>query len=322
MNLLEEPAGHAVRLLALNCLDQAAAAAERLDVPDDTHALHDFRVSLRRLRSLIQIYRVHFHGSIPELFEARLQRLMQRTNPARDHEVHLAWLQAQRSALPRTQHAGLNWLIEEIAAMPDKAGKPTRLRKRFARIDSGLRDHLADRSEDALLHDEQDSRFAEAFRDVVRQASKAVAKRAAAVTDAENARALHKLRIAGKRLRYAMEPLREEVAAIEKPLQACRRMQDLLGAMQDASNLSTLLAHVIEQAAAERARMRLADALAGRKRAVADYHNALVTLARLARDERLTHFAAFKKEFLRGGLKRLLAQVEALGTALGEGVPA
>ena len=61
--LLARPAAEATRLIALGYLDDASAAATRLDDPEDEEALHDFRVALRRLRSTLRAYRPQLRES-------------------------------------------------------------------------------------------------------------------------------------------------------------------------------------------------------------------------------------------------------------------
>src|SRR3970040_32067 len=55
--LLLQPVEQAVCRIALTHLDAARAAHERLKGASDTDALHDFRVALRRLRSVLRAYR-------------------------------------------------------------------------------------------------------------------------------------------------------------------------------------------------------------------------------------------------------------------------
>ena len=55
--LLHLPRREAVRLLALQQLGQARSTALRLDDETDSEALHDFRVALRRLRSIVKAWK-------------------------------------------------------------------------------------------------------------------------------------------------------------------------------------------------------------------------------------------------------------------------
>ena len=78
-NLLERPVQEGARLIALAFLDDASAALPRLDDADDTEALHDFRVSIRRMRSTLRAYRRHLKGSHPRRLSRWLRKLQQAT---------------------------------------------------------------------------------------------------------------------------------------------------------------------------------------------------------------------------------------------------
>ncbi|MCB9543646.1 MAG: CHAD domain-containing protein, partial [Myxococcales bacterium] len=55
--LLDLPVGLAARRVARSFLDEARAAAARLDDPDDPESLHDFRVAIRRQRATLRAWR-------------------------------------------------------------------------------------------------------------------------------------------------------------------------------------------------------------------------------------------------------------------------
>ena len=79
--LLLQPVGQAVCRIALTHLDAARAAHERLKDASDTEALHDFRVALRRLRSVLRAYRPWLKN-IPRKLRRRLRtRPMSRATP-------------------------------------------------------------------------------------------------------------------------------------------------------------------------------------------------------------------------------------------------
>jgi CHAD domain-containing protein len=101
-DVLDLPAPHGTRLVALTLLDAAAAARRKLDEGVDPEALHDFRVALRRLRSWLRAFRPHLKGSVRGKERRRLQALADATGASRDAEVHLEWLREQRRrATPR-----------------------------------------------------------------------------------------------------------------------------------------------------------------------------------------------------------------------------
>ena len=90
--LLERSPEETSRRLCLGLLAEGAEALDRLGEGDD-EALHDFRVSLRRLRSIIRAYRPFLKGSKPRKLRKRLGALASSTNVARDAEVQIVWLE-------------------------------------------------------------------------------------------------------------------------------------------------------------------------------------------------------------------------------------
>src|SRR5688500_209800 len=100
-DLLTRPAAEAARLVARERLDAATAALERCvqasaEAPE---ALHDFRVALRRLRSVVRAYRPYLQRSAPKGVRRRLRKVTDNTNAGRDAEVLLDWLRVQYQAL-------------------------------------------------------------------------------------------------------------------------------------------------------------------------------------------------------------------------------
>src|SRR5712691_4551034 len=129
---LQRPVMEVARQLALGLLADAAQARERLNRPGDAEALHDFRVGLRRVRSVLRAYRPHLKGSTPRKLRRRLKQLAQASGASRDLEVHLAWLAEQKPSLRYGQRVGLAWLLR-------------RLRSAKRAADTGLADQIARR---------------------------------------------------------------------------------------------------------------------------------------------------------------------------------
>ena len=63
-DLLSRSEEEGARRLALKALSAARAAERRLDDRSDPEALHDFRVAIRRLRSLLRAYKPQLESSI------------------------------------------------------------------------------------------------------------------------------------------------------------------------------------------------------------------------------------------------------------------
>ncbi len=141
---LDRPADEACRRLAREHLELAAAACGRLSDPEDTEALHDFRVALRRLRGTLRAFSKPLDGSVGKKWVQRISDLAGRTGDGRDAEVALAWVEAQRPHLNWRQRRGLDWYAERLGERKER-GYAKALRgvpDRFAKLAGRLRSRL------------------------------------------------------------------------------------------------------------------------------------------------------------------------------------
>ena len=99
--------------------------------------------------------------------------------------------------------------------------------------------------------------FSRATADLVLQASSKLQRRLACIRSAQDPKRSHRARIAGKRLRYLIEPLRGSSPAWGRCVGALKGLQDTLGELHDMHVISAELAAVIEGLASDEARRRL-----------------------------------------------------------------
>jgi len=225
------PPRHGVRAWAASLFSEAQAAAARLDEGSDTEALHDFRVSLRRLRSMLRAFRTELDPPIPKELLRRLKKIAAATGSGRDAEVQAAYLKSWENGFP-----------------PAKRGKIRRLRKRLeARreqdssrgVDLARKDFQAMKAElDSALNPEVGaqaggSSFSEVLGALVVEAASELRFRLDRIRSAEDEKRCHRARICGKRLRYLMEPLRKRSAAWNRGLRSLKTLQDILGELHD-----------------------------------------------------------------------------------------
>jgi CHAD domain-containing protein len=210
----------------LRALDiRVVDAIPRVLSSEDEEAVHDLRVVLRRTRTVLEIGRSVLGRFQADEVRAALRDVQRTTGALRDEEVLLelvtslgvdrpdvqAWIHARRrrekrlrSALRRVLRSGdLDHGREMVAAMLAFRVKPSR-----------------------------DRRLTKFARRAVFEARRGVGRRAGA--SPEDARALHRLRMAYKRLRYTVETLADalphDLAALAEP---AARMQSRLGSLHD-----------------------------------------------------------------------------------------
>ncbi|HWC75211.1 MAG TPA: CHAD domain-containing protein [Gemmatimonadales bacterium] len=232
--LLDRPAVEAAGVVALRYLDDAAAAAARLTDARDAEALHDFRVSVRRLRVTLRAY-PGLHEGIPRKYRRRLRKLVRATNPVRDAEAQLAWFRDRSGQFTATQRAALGALRSRLRARRRRAQTRTHLglQQRFTKLERKIRRALAALRSHAGTHEAP-------FRAIVAATlikyAMDLRKRlaGASVTSAAD---LHATRIAAKRLRYLLEPVEQSLVNGDQLIARLKRLQDVFGSLTDAHEL-------------------------------------------------------------------------------------
>ena len=227
MDLLQQRAPTAVRSLLLKLLDAAAHCADRLTDSDDSEALHDFRVALRRLSANQRAYRAPLGGKQGKA----VRRLARTTNAARDREVQLDWLRLQRKESAAHAHADLDVLIGKLERAHDDERERAypQWQSAFAELAVKLRRRL----EGVPPDDATQESFAivagvqlQALGDKLRQGL-------AAIEAQGDDAAVHAARITGKLLRYLLEPLTGAVPGVPLLVKRLKTLQDLLGEIHD-----------------------------------------------------------------------------------------
>jgi len=232
--LLALPLEQVVRRLALAQLNAAAKAYTRVAGRGDAEALHDFRVALRRLRSLLRAY-APWYDPVPKSLRKRLRRLARATNAARDAEVQIEWLRRTPPRLKAGARFGLARLLARLTEHQRTAHRAVRkvVRKEFAAIEPRLR---------AALHTRKHGRdtvacagvtFAQATDERLSSYCAEFAADLAGIGSAADQDEIHATRIGGKRLRYLLEPLRGSVPGAATQVKTMKAFQDRFGELND-----------------------------------------------------------------------------------------
>jgi CHAD domain-containing protein len=296
-DLLQRPAQEAARRVALRRLDEAVAAAPRLAEAQDGEALHDFRVALRRLRSALRALRPLLEEAVPKPERRRLRRLAEATGAARDAEVAAAWLRCAEPTLIDGARPAAKRLAAWLGERAEEGyGEARRAAEKFPRLAERLRRRLASYQIEEPGND--GNRFGAAAAGLLREHAMALAEALDEVEGAASETEIHRARIAGKRLRYFLEPL-QAVAPRAKPLlERLKSFQDAAGQLHDGHVLATILRREAKRLGTGRGRMALARAL------------------KRAQEER---FAELEAGWLRGRAGPFLEEVEELAVRLERG---
>jgi CHAD domain-containing protein len=302
-DLLARPAGEAVRRLALAELARAERARDGLLAGDDPEALHDFRVALRRLRSHLRAYRSEVGSAVGRKLLRRLRDLAAATNPGRDAEVQVAWLDEVVPTLAPGARRGGTWLRERLAHRRDEAYRALEREviHDFARLAARLRERLARLEVDLDEGAARGEPLADAARDRIGEHLASLRHHLAAVHGPQDEDEAHAARIEAKRLRYLLDPLVAWLAKLKRPLARLRELQDLLGEWNDTRVLAEEVTRALEEIEAQRARRLLEATLAATagesppRSAPSRERSGLLALARelaARRHDRFTRFAA------------------------------
>jgi len=307
--ILREPAERGARRIALTHLAKAREARDRLDDPGNASSLHDFRVSLRHLRSWLRAFRPVLRDTVSAKVERRLERIATATGASRDLEVHIDWVVRARRTLTDRGRGGAAWLLRRLRASKREADAELRaaidrdFERATLRAEEGLQRYEARVADDG-------PRFGDVAADlIVRHAVELEQAMSRVSTQGDRAEA-HAARIAAKRLRYLAEGVADAAPEAQALVDELKRLQDTLGELHDAqlfgSELSTRIAEL------------LADRTAAGKPSTGpnangrpDPVNGLRVLLRRLRRAEATSFASFQATW--GGGVAVAAFTERVG---------
>ena len=247
----DAPVKESAQLIVSAFIKTARRNEKGLIADYDTEFLHDYRVSLRKVRSVLSLFKGVYSQEDTVQLKVDFATLMQKTNTLRDLDVYLLNKEHYFSMVPSDTHEGLEILFNYFATTRKKEQKGvskvirskvylkeiSRLEKLFTEgstIESGPR------SEEGSL--------AFACSVVLKRYAK-VCKIARSINDNTEDEVIHELRINCKKLRYLMEffsPLFPE-SQIKALIKSLKLLQDNLGNFNDYSVQQTFLRQVLSE---------------------------------------------------------------------------
>ncbi|HWP38422.1 MAG TPA: CHAD domain-containing protein [Gemmatimonadales bacterium] len=315
------PAAGAVAVTRV-LLGRAVEARRRLAAAADTEALHDFRVSLRRLRCCLRAYRPYLGGALPRKVRRQLRQIAADTNAARDAEVQLYWVRGREAQASRPERAGVNWFAsqveERLAAQQEAVREGAR---RFDRLARSIRARLRAVAHDAGAGDGSGwpPTFGAATGGLVLEHAAELGARLATVASVTDEEEAHLARIRAKRLRYLLEPVGLVRSDAQALVERLRALQDLLGELHDMHVVAADIAELLERAAVDSVRALRSAATAGQRGKTRNrrVQPGLLSLIRQSAARQRELFATLEAEWLGPSLGAFLEQAEAVGKALG-----
>ncbi len=197
----------------------------------DAEGLHDFRVALRRLLSVVETFEplLRLKGAP----RRRLKRLIRRTNEARDLEVAAAEVAGWAERLSEPAATVAREWAEALAQERDRAHVELRavLPRLWRRTGRRLAKALK------ILEARRPLSWAQATAEGVRERADALRLALARVSGPRDGAGLHRARLACKRLRYLLEPFRDYDDDARLAVLHLKELQGLLGELHDLEGL-------------------------------------------------------------------------------------
>lgn len=231
-------------------LDVARRNEAGIIADHDTEFLHDYRVALRKIRSVVSLFKGAYSDEQTEALKASFSDLMAPTGRLRDLDVYLLGRDDYYAMLPETLHEGLTLMFRMFAEERQREHK--KIAKwlggaRYQAFITALKARFAEPATLAKGPDADHQAYSYACALIWKRYRK-VCKLAAIITADTADEQVHELRILCKKLRYLMEffapvfPPRK-LKLLLKPL---KDLQDNLGLFNDYSVQQVALQNVMD----------------------------------------------------------------------------
>ena len=233
-NPLIAPAGMVIHDHTLRLIQEADLAVARLPDGNDSEALHDARVALRRLRSWLRAFKDRL--PLKRKRRQKLGALAHSSNLARDAEVCLLWLAEQHPKMDPQVLFGARQLSVRLTRLRDESQAKVRadLPAQWLKLSRKLKRALS------APPKEDDESFLHAYTVALKIYVEECLKACATARSDPLAHNIHRLRIAGKRVRYLVEVIVNWHPQAEGLLQEMKDLQNQTGEVQDLQRLMEL----------------------------------------------------------------------------------
>jgi CHAD domain-containing protein len=250
----------------------------------DPDMLHEFRIAIRRTRTVVRLAKRHLPDKITGVWGPEWRWLAGTTSSPRDLDVLLDEIDRARAEFDGGSKLGLDEVVEAVQRKRDSA------QEHLSRALAGDRYGTLKRGWSFELEQDQfgadDGRTARHLaRELTERAAKQFTSHVKAISPDSPPEAIHDIRKRGKRLRYTLDifggllPTRQAKTA----LKAMKHLQDDLGEFNDCDVHRELLARLLDTASLS------TEGTAAGRRLVERYEGRLAVL-RPALDSRLHEF--------------------------------
>jgi CHAD domain-containing protein len=202
----------------------------------DSEFLHDYRVSLRRMRSLLGQIKNVFPLDVVTQFRTEFQWLARATGPKRDLDVLLLSLRRTSESLPAGELASLLAFLSRKQLDEQRLLEQVLESTRYRALLAGWRDFLQDAPPGVQEPSDAARPLVEVTSRRILRLYRRLADQAAAVHDKTSAEAIHQVRIEAKKLRYMIDATRSlhDRRDLDRIVDSLKKLQSVLGDFNDA----------------------------------------------------------------------------------------
>jgi CHAD domain-containing protein len=238
-----DPAEAGVRGIHRAVLGILVANEPGLRANIDTEFLHDFRVALRRTRSLLRQLKGVFPSDSVEHFSTEFSWLGRLTGPPRDLDVLILSLRAQAADLPAGDVDALMAFLGEAQAHERQTLIEALDSPRYQTLLAAWQRFLAQPAAFASTAPDATRQLTEVVARSAWRLSKRLARSAEAIDAHSDPAELHEVRMTAKKLRYLIDVTSSFYDAddLECVLTPLKRLQRVLGDFNDAQIQETRL---------------------------------------------------------------------------------
>lgn len=245
-------ADKAITTICRGMLETIRANEDGLRRHLDPEFLHDFRVAVRRTRSVLSLFKGVLPAEARTHFKGEFKWLGRITGPVRDLDVYLQKIPGYRADLPKSMRQDLDPLDKYLHE--HHRGERRRLvsrmkSNRYQELLESWGEFLAREGNDDAACPDAARPIADVASERIWKVYRRVYKHGRNIMPDTPAEALHELRIDCKMLRYLLEFFRSLYPAKEmtKLVNALRQLQDNLGDFNDLQVQQTSLSRFAQE---------------------------------------------------------------------------
>lgn len=217
----------------------------------DTEFLHEYRVALRRIRSLLSLTKRVFPEPLTQALKECFRGLASVTNRLRDLDVYLLSREPYQQLLPIDLRPGLDPMFADFASCREREQHAVRGWLTSAAYEASVSEaeRLLEAFERSAARDVTDPLNHKWGAAIIGKRYKKIAGHAERIDNRTADATIHQLRVECKKLRYALEFFGSvfDENTLAAAIKRLKRLQDALGVFNDLSVQRAFLANYLEQ---------------------------------------------------------------------------